>query len=351
MNRLMMNKTLFRLAIAVLCSLSAAVLFTGCKHKELCRIYDYAEVIVKVDFKKVLATEGFVMPPSMRLYVYKPSGEILANVPIDIYQYEGQKVTLPVGNFHMMVINENSNVLEDVENPSVRAGRSIFNVMGYRMMTPQLSELKVKKRKVKRLEGYDDQPIHMSADPTCVELKKNYNIHRPAASEGLQVIEFVPEDPLTRYTIIAHDAKNAVRYAPRSSDGAITGAVYSLAEGFMPAKWQSTEEMAIYPQVYSVVKSETKEDSYDIVAKFRAFGSPLTMDPRGIKLQIFVATGEERGAVSPAIDVSDQIANQADPRNVVIHLYGIELPEPIAGGGWQVDVEGWGEIIEVPISL
>lgn len=102
---------------------------------------------------------------------------------------------------------------------------------------------------------------------------------------------------------------------------------------------------------------ECTVEPWGVEARVKTFGAPNypgdhyvrgSEDPLhyALNLEVKLTNGELK---TFEFDISEQLANQ--PRGGVITVSGLEITDKEGAGGFYVGVEGWGDIIDVPLPL
>ncbi|MBD5263166.1 MAG: DUF5119 domain-containing protein [Bacteroides sp.] len=303
------------------CSLMA--LTASCVHKDLndeapTTIADNVEVIF--DWQK---TEG-KKPSSMILYLY-PEGHDVMNYWFNnpdggpIKSYAGRHTAIchsnddPYG--HHLRNQENHNELEVfTDNTTVLVGQGIST------------------RSIPRAKGTEDEPLRMT--PSMIYGAQNSEIDLKLTSFA-QSITFYPEELVCRYTVEFVDVENL-----KSADLRIDATISSLAGGYFPGRMAASSEPVSHS--FTLVADE---EMNSMRSEFYTFGVP-DGEERPHMICVYVALRNNQGNLY-TFDVSDQVNNAPDPRNVNIKIYGLKLPElpddptPPDQGGVSIEIDSW----------
>ena len=303
------------------CSLMA--LTASCVHKDLndeapTTIADNVEVIF--DWQK---TEG-KKPSSMILYLY-PEGHDVMNYWFNnpdggpIKTYAGRHTAIchsnddPYG--HHLRNQENHNELEVfTDNTTVLVGQGIST------------------RSIPRAKGTEDEPLRMT--PSMIYGAQDSEIDLKLTSFA-QSITFYPEELVCRYTVEFVDVENL-----KSADLRIDATISSLAGGYFPGRMAASSEPVSHS--FTLVADE---EMNSMRSEFYTFGVP-DGEERPHMICVYVALRNKQGNLY-TLDVSDQVNNAPDPRNVNIKIYGLKLPElpddptPPDQGGVSIEIDSW----------
>lgn len=188
-------------------------------------------------------------------------------------------------------------------------------------------------RNIPRADGTEGEPLRNT--PTMIYGTQHSELDLKVTS-FLQTITLYPEELVCHYTVEFVDVKNLT-----SADLRIDGTISSLAGGYYPGKMSATSE-----SVTHTFTLEADDQLTSLSSEFYTFGLPVG-EQRPHKICIYVALKNRTGNIY-TYDVSNQVNNAPDPRNVNIKLYGLELPPlppdpptPPEQGGVNVEVDTW----------
>lgn len=150
-----------------------------------------------------------------------------------------------------------------------------------------------------------------------------------------QSITFYPEELVCRYTVEFVDVENL-----KSADLRIDATISSLAGGYFPGRMAASSEPVSHS--FTLVADE---EMNSMRSEFYTFGVP-DGEERPHMICVYVALRNKQGNLY-TFDVSDQVNNAPDPRNVNIKIYGLKLPElpddptPPDQGGVSIEIDSW----------
>ncbi|MDE7380994.1 MAG: DUF5119 domain-containing protein [Muribaculaceae bacterium] len=315
--------------IFFLCLSVMAMMLTSCRHKDLC--YDHSHrSSVRVVFDWEEAPDA--NPTSMLSYFFPEyDGEPM------IYTFagrEGGNISIPFGNYNSITISGDNTDWATLLNTA--------NPLGFKVIT----------KDAERLEGYGLSvsvlPRARGSEAERVALVPGIMWHDhleeidiPVELTGEKVITYRPHEIVSHYTVDVINVKNLENLRGSQIDGTISG----MAEGYYPRKETSSDESVTFP---FVLKSVT--DNKSLHSEFLTFGEcPNQRLNHNVTIYVLLNDGTKW---FKTFDVTDQVRNAPDPRNVHIVIDGLELPKPIAngGGGFKPEVNDWNDI-EIYIKM
>lgn len=320
--------------ILFLLIVSLMLLASGCVHKDL-----RDEITVKPSWKVQVVFDWQKVPvvnaQNMALYIYPEKDEVIRHWFSNI---DGGEIKLHAGGFTAVCHNNDYTYDLFVRNEHAHDEIELY--------TEEISTLEgqgISTRSIPRAPGTEEEPIR-ATPPLCYGThERNITI---LDSIDLQTITLYPEELICRYTVEVYDVENL-----KSADIRIDGSLSSLAGGYLPGKLSATGDAVTHSFTLGAdVKQRT------LTSHFMTFGVP-DGETLPHMLSIYVLTKSSTGQQF-TFDVSDQVNNAPDPRNVVIRVGGITMPDmPDAppdpsdsGNGITVDVEQWtSEYFSIPV--
>lgn len=185
---------------------------------------------------------------------------------------------------------------------------------------------------IPRAEGTEDEPLRVT--PTMIYGAQNSEIELKVSSHQ-QTVTFYPEELVCHYSVEFVDVENL-----QNADTRIDATISSLAGGYYPGRMSATSE-AVSHTFTLTADDELKTLS----SEFLTFGLPAGPE-RPHKISLYIALKNRTGNFY-TFDVTDQVNNAPDPRNVSIKLYGLKLPElpdePVTPpeGGVSIEIDSW----------
>ena len=293
--------------------------FVSCEHKELC--YDHphlANVQVIFDWKNAHGP----IPTNMRLYLFPSNrGESF------LYEFtnpKGGNISVPTGHYKALCVNY------DTETILYRNINQFSNFEAYATD----GTLGVRATSVPRAVGTEKERIAKSPDRLwCAHIND-------ICIENLKtVLTICPKEITSCYRV---KVKNVSHLKYIAQDG-ISGALSGVSGGLLVSIEKPSTEFVTIP--FKMIQ----KDSTTLTADFLCFGHcPSTQ--KSHKLVIYVIFADGRKCYY-TYDVTSQIHNAPDPRNVFIVLDSLPLPKPIVNGsGFQTSVDKW-QNININISM
>lgn len=146
-----------------------------------------------------------------------------------------------------------------------------------------------------------------------------------------QKITFYPDEITCHYTVTVKDVKNMNYLGEGSVDATVSG----LSESYF-LKEEHRSTVAVTHPVVLYGNPATSS----LHGEFTTFGDTDDHASRNI-LTIYLVYQDRTGSYA-TFDVTEQVKNAPDPRNVDIVVSGLELPKPISsGGGFIPNVNDW----------
>ncbi len=177
-----------------------------------------------------------------------------------------------------------------------------------------------------------------------------YGIHNKdvsiKASALPQTLILYPEELVCHYSVEFVNVENL-----KNADLSIDATITSLAGGYYLGRMMPTSEVVSHTFTLSADSELTS-----LTSDFLTFGLP-DGEERSHKICIYIALKNKTGNFY-TFDVTDQVNNAPDPRNVSIKLYGLKLPElpdeppapPQEGGGVSIEIDSWDTIhFDLPV--
>ena len=309
----------------MLAGVAALSLLTGCEHEDLC--YDHSHVVsLQVIFDWRQAPEAD--PASMSLYLFpKSGGEVLR---YEFIGRDGGQIVVPIGSYDAVCLNS------DTEGMSYRNTERFetFEVTTHttELLTRRLTELGVRSDTAPRAEGTGNERISLPADMLWSGSLRDIAL---AETDVEPTITLTPAVSVCHYRVEITDAEN-VKYVK-----GLSASLSSLSGGVAPASGRMASERVTLP-----FTMQASADYTTLSGELLTFGH--CPDTEGMHTLIVYALLDDGNKIAYTCDTSEvtrQIHEAPDPRNVVIRLSGLPLPEPIpGGGGFQPSVDEWEEV-------
>lgn len=299
-------------------ALFAAPLLASCEHKEL--NFDNSlrkPVRVVFDWSKDTAAQ----PKSMRLYLFPTEGG-----PMLCYEFlnrEGGTVDIPYGTYDAFCLNGTTEYVRYRHEQSPDAfevySRDYAAYQGFDFLSAP------------RAKGTEEERLVLSPDMLWCDRAAGIPIARNAVSAD--TLRFCPEVSVSRYTVEIQDVEN-LKYSDR-----LSGSLSGLSGSFFPGSGKLGTEAVTYPlNLYG------EQDGTTLTGEFLCFGHEPGMTEKNL-LVVYAELSDGQKFYSTPYDVTEQVRNAPDPRQVHLVVKGLPLPKPIHNGsGLQPSVNDWIQI-------
>ena len=310
----------------VLLSLSALV-SAGCTHKNL---RDDAPTTIANDVEVIFdwSKAPDAQVSSMALYLYSDEHDVMN------YWFNNNKggIIRSYGGKHAAVCHSN----DDPYVHLLRNQDSYDDIEIYTDETAVLIGQGISTLGIPRAEGTEDEPLRVT--PPMIYCDQSDDVYLKVSGLS-QTLTFYPEELLCHYTVEFVDVENI-----QSADLRIDATISSLAGGYRPSLNRPSSEVVSH--AFTLEADIEKSLMY---SKFLTFGVP-DGETRPHILCLYIALRDRTGNFY-TFDVSDQVNEAEDPRNVNIKIHGLKLPElppepvdPPGQGGVSVEVDTWDTI-------
>ncbi|MDE5806473.1 MAG: DUF5119 domain-containing protein [Muribaculaceae bacterium] len=320
-----------RTSLFSLCALSLAGLsLSSCRHKDI----DFDDVPmqeVKVVFDWSKAPEA--APASMALWLYySPLESPDSTLRYDFNNNTGGPVRIPYGSFSGIALNS--------DNSDWAHFRNTENIETFEIFTREISSLPasgLRTRAVPRARDAEEES--MVETPNAVWSGRNDGMSLKRGEREKTLI-FYPEELTSHYTVDILDIDNISAIDGTATDATLSG----MAGGFLHGRGEATDTRHTLPFV--MVKDEEKNSLH---GEFLTFGeSPKTRNPHKLGLYLMMSDGNK---YFYTFDVSNQIYDAPDPKNVHIVVRALSLPQPVTGGnGFSPEVSDW-ESVDIDLKM
>lgn len=330
-------------------ALLAVTLLTACEHKELC--YDHSHttgIDVVFDWTYAPDAEANAEVEGMCLYFYPIDGRNTDPIYVSLAGMKGGRVEIPTGRYHVLYYNN------DYKQVLFRGTEQFFTHECYTRDADLFEPIAGVRSSssVPRAEGTENERTVLTpemmwggnaTDVNITESRIEYRFTPDGETEETVVANdekrflLMPREQVCTYTYEILNVEN-LKYVTQlsASISGMSGSVFCAEE-------RLTEECVTLPL-------EAKSDGVStITGEFHTFGHYEPNTERHIlTLYVWYEDGSKYYYTN---DVTDQVNNAADKRNVHIVIDGLKLPKPIVnGGGLQPDVDEW-ETVDVPIEM
>lgn len=349
MNRQPINHILSKLisTAAALALLLPMVLLTGCDHKELC--YHHIHVAtVRVAFDWRDAPDA--NPAGMSVFFY-PIENRSSKQRYEFKGTQGGQVDVPVGRYIVLAYNNDTELIEfgstNTYGNHLAACRpgTILSPTGSRGDAP-------------RSEGAEDEDVALTVDPlwgcTATEVEvtesgisyicipeslKDEWIGKPVYSTE-HVITLYPHQMTSHYTFEIRNVENLQRVVKMSA--AITGMAPSM----------SLADESVDTRTVTHPLEAKRLDDRTIGGEFHSFGyHPESARPHKMTLYVWTDDGHQYVFGSDgSLDVTDQVRNAKDTKNVLLIIDGLTVPDPFTPDVFDPAFDDWISVeYDVPV--
>jgi hypothetical protein len=322
---------------ALLILLTAA--FTSCEHKDLCYVHPHS-TRVKVVFDWMNAPEA--NPESMVLYLFPTEG----GAP-EIFEFVGRDggyIDVTPGSYTAMCLNSST---ENLAYNTLRQHSEYYEDCDLYEVSTGTTELlsrfasnvyisKAAATMAPRADGTDDQRIVLEPDSIWSDSTRPVDLSYVAGDT--KVITLYPEQAFCHYTVKILHVDNADQVS------GITAALSGQAGGFYPTARRLTEETVTIPFEMHLHAAEATVDG-----DLRTFGhNPTGGDDQSHLITVY-ATMRNGAKYYMTYDVTEQIHSAANPRELLIVIDNLALPEAIGDSGFGPVVDEWqdDEVVDI----
>lgn len=311
----------------------------GCRHKELLDMpgEERGRIFLRFDWSGCRLNDGSEpVPSAMIVYFYPVDSQRMSTGEALVHRFElagskGGEVSLPAGRYNVMAFNAD---------PAHVYMTGEDSQLSIRCMTGRIT---VQARRS------DSQPLHYSPGYVWRGWEEEVVVDDPCHRGKDQHIAIRMEELFRRYRFEVHDVENisSVRAISTEIDGMapgewmLDGAPCGEAAGLAVEKTYIEGNM-IHGNLH------TFGPAWETVEAKVAEGSDWSSEELRNKLVLKILLVDNQ-RVEYIFDVTDQIVNAPDRKNVLIKIQGLSLPvaepqEPIQGG-IQVGVDDWNTIV------
>lgn len=328
-----------------------ALFATGCNHKELC--YQHPHVgEIRVEFDWRYAPEA--NPQGMVVFFYPLDGESKGQyIRYDFIGGEGGKVNLRAGNYLMLCYNNDSEIVQSMNITDyythtlyTREGNVLEPIYGNGANYSPRGETDPEKVVICPDKMYGCTATEVTVDDEGVRYRCEYPDGR---SEPIkvpisinQVITLYPRDLTCNYTYEIRNVSNLKHVSQMCASLSGMSGTLTITDNVL-----GIEPVTLPFEAH-------KGDEKTIVGKFITFGrNPDFSIPNRMNLYVVMDDGNKfvYGSSLDKWDVTSQVINAPDRRNVHIIIDGLDLPQPIENGsGFAPDVDDWNDV-NVDISF
>lgn len=301
--------------------LTAIALLASCRTDELCTEHPHgASVTVAYDWSHAPAAQ----PEGMRLWLYPLNITEGVTELRDITGTEGGEISgLLEGRYHIISHNNDTESI-------VYTGRE--NHGAHRATTRDTDILEPMSRagevSSSGIRGEEDERVAATPEPMWLATATDVTIRDGGT------VTLSPAHLHCRYTY------EFVDVGPLHGVSMVSASISGMSAGILLSDGSHTGEVCTHP-----LEAEIDYDDGRIHGEFWTFGYAAGSGaPHRMGLYVIMNDGQKFKYTEGAyLDVTDQIGNAADPREVHIVIRGLELPAPVSTGGFDPTVSDWEE--------
>lgn len=309
----------------LLFDIAALSLLVGCEHKELC--YDHshtASLQVVFDWRQAPKAD----PASMSLYLFPKSGsEVLR---YEFIGREGGRISAPVDSYDAVCLNSDTEGI--IYRHTEHFETFEVSTQTTDLLTPELTGLGVRSDTAPRAEGTEGERVALPADMLWSGQLREIAL---AETDAESTITLAPAVSICRYRIEITGAEN-LKYVK-----GLSAALSGMAGGMLLGMGMTSTEHVTHP-----FEMRAAGDDAAVEGELLVFGHCPDMErEHALIVYAILADGSKFAYTYDAAEVTRQIHEAVNQRDVLIRLDGLPLPKPIDnGGGFQPSVEDWDRV-------
>lgn len=326
-----------RITVCAAFGVCLSLLLGGCRQKEL--VYPASTMVkVSIAFEWDQAPEADPTGMSVVFYPTDADGSIWR---FELPGKDGGVVSIPAGSYRMLAYNNDTRYIYYRDQESIdtfTAYTDAFTVHWPQALTGALPTLATTTVYRSPEELYCGE-----IDDLTVELcKVTYLPDNSADGAGTtkecpyHLVRCHPGPRTCNYTTVFRNVVNAESFRRG----------YTVLSGLSPTELIATDILSAERGSYVAALSR---QNLQLSGSARAFGANTDA---GARQYLYLLAIMNDGSVEPrCYDVTEQVANSDDPRNVIITIDGLEFPL-VEGGdsssgstGFEVDINDWEEVV------
>lgn len=296
-----------------------SIFFSSCRHKDLYMEEDMtSELQVVFDWRNAPDAN----PASMAMYLYEDDGH--TPMRFIFSDKTGGLIKSPFGTHHAICMNA-----DNTDWARMRKHENIETLEIYTQDAAEIGSRADDATTVPRAEGTENERI--AATPGMLWGSRTNNIPI-TPHEGMQTITMYPQECVCHYMVDVYDVKNLEDVESSDVDATLSG----MAEGYNHGQESATDNAVSFK--FNLTGNASEENLH---GEFLTFGEcPNTNAKHYLTLYMVLTDGSKW---YHSYDVTDQVAQAADPTHVHIIVWGLDLPEPPKAGDSEMktDVNEW----------
>lgn len=307
-------------------ALTAVAGLCGCEHRELC--YDHSHWL-DLTFEFDWSSAPDADPRTMVVYLFPVDGSQPRR-----YEFGDRHkavVRAPAGDYNAITINGDTETL--VERGSTF---ETFEVTTFEeaLLAPMRRFASVSSSSVNapRFEATADEPVRRAPDKLWSATRSNVSI---LPMNGPQTIKFEPKEATVVYHVILKSSRKLSRALEASA------ALSTMAESFSPLKGECAGREVTVPIALDIAGDEA----------FEGYANFFGHCPQGDGGRRHILTVYTSAKKYFHYDVTDQVHDAGDAREVMIVVEGVPFPNPETGTGMQPEVGDWSDVVNTDIDM
>lgn len=299
----------------------ALLMSVSCRTDELCYQHPHgASITIAYDWTNAQGAD----PEGMRVWLY-PQNTDNGNPELrDLSGITGGRIEdLTEGSYHIISHNNDTELI-------IYTDRDNHN--GHRVSTRDADILEPISRageiSAKGLRSEGDERV--AAAPDRMWLANSYN---EDVRDG-STVKLAPRQIHCHYTY------EFVNVGATSGVSKISASISGMSAGVWLSDGRHIGDVVTHP-----IEAKIDESGNRIYGDFYTFGYPAdSQSPHRMEVYVVMSNGQKyKYTAGDYLDVTDQVRNAADPKNVHIVIDGLELPKPVSGDGFDPSVDDWDE--------
>lgn len=273
-------------------------------------------------------------PSTMSLYLFPKNGGQPQRY--EFVDRNGSEIRVAAGSYDALCLNSDTEGIEYRNTDAFETFEAYTR--NTELLQAGLTSLGVSSSGAPRPTVAEDERIALAADTLWTGSLLDIRI---ADSDDTQSITLTPDISVCNYRVEITGAEN-LKYTLGLS-AALTG----MSGGVKPSDGSISDEVVTHPFTMYMADDQTS-----LSGSLLTFGHcPAADATHTLTVYAVLGDGQKFAYTYDSEEVTRQIHEAPDQRNVVIRLEGLPLPKPIAnGGGFQPSVGDWGEVnVEIPM--
>ncbi len=308
--------------------LLSLLLLTACEHQQqLCFDHEsHDRQPVNVVFDWSLHPEAKPVTMSLVLFPDQPGHSLR----YELKNRDGQEIMAPVGTYTAIAINSDSEAAEilvgdGIDDFEIRL-RDAYDLQGLSMRSDA----------VPRAPGAESERMASQPDSMWRARVNNFTV---SSIDTERTLAMTPEEAVLHYSFEITGVKNL------SGIVALSGTLSGMSGSLKASDGNISDEKVTIPFDLSpadetTIRGTVRTFGHCGVSRARSRGRAETHSPHYFTLYAVLADGTRW---YQTYDVSDQLKSN-DSATTPITVDGLELPQVVMSGGFQVDIDNWNTV-------